>query len=298
MADEITNLTDTEIEAESQTEEFEAETDNDDESWDSVTWDGASEEPEDGLGAEEGESEPDETEETEQPESESQNTEPDKADADVQPDAETEDADQYLEVKYMGETKKVSKEEAKTLTQKGMNYDRVLQERDSMKADYQTLKGYEKFLNELKGDFPSIDALMADTRARLLADKEKISYADAMAKVKNLYSEPAKSAEAQRENQAHGNDAVQRFVERYPNVKAEEIPESVWAKVREGGDLSAEYAKYEASKKDGRIAELEAEIKTLKQNQKNAARSPGSSNSSGKTSPKSMIQKLWEEDDY
>ena len=42
---------------------------------------------------------------------------------------------------------------------------------------------------------------------------------------------------------------------------------------------------------------LEAEIKTLKQNTKNADRSTGSSSSSGKTSAKSRIQQLWEADD-
>lgn len=292
MADELTNITEAEDVAESQVDGFETD-DSDDASWDDVTWgadDGINDTDADAEAAESGEEATDE-----QPETEPQNGESETAESS---ESESDDTDQYLEVKYMGENRKIGKAEAVTLTQKGLDYDRIRQERDTMQADYQTLKGYESFLNELKGDFPSINALMADTRARLLADKEKISYADAMAKVKNLYSEPTKSAETQRENQAQGNDAVQRFVERYPNVKAEEIPDSVWAEVRGGTDLTAAYEKYEASQKDRKIADLEAEIKTLKQNSKNAARSPGSSSSSGKTTPKSMIQKLWEEDDY
>lgn len=291
MADELTNITEAEDVAESQVDGFETD-DSDDASWDAVTWGTDEDAGETDTSAESAPSGEEATDE--QPETEPQSGESETAES---PEAESEDTDQYLEVKYMGENRKIGKAEAVTLTQKGLDYDRIRQERDTMQADYQTLKGYESFLNELKGDFPSINALMADTRARLLADKEHISYADAMAKVKNLHPEQEQKAEPKHENQVQGNPAVQKFVEHYPNVKAEEIPESVWAEVRGGADLTAAYEKYEASEKDKKIADLEAEIKTLKQNSKNAARSPGSSSSSGKTSSKSLIEKIWEDDD-
>ena len=287
------NISEIETEVDTQTEGEEIETepvDPDDEGWADVTWgDASDEDSEDELAEPEDEGEPvkpePETKETDQPEA----SEPEQAD----------DADEYLEVKFLHETRKVGKEEAKTLVQKGLNYDHVVEERDTMRADYDKLKGYENFLNELKGEFPTVEALIDDTRARMLADKEGISYADAMAKVKNMYPEQPAKPEKPSGNQTMGDDAVQKFVAKYPNVKAEDIPAEVWDEVRETGDLLGAYEKNVAFKeRDNKIAALEAEIKTLKQNSKNAARSAGSASSSGNTSAKSKIQQLWEEDDY
>lgn len=273
-------------------------TDDSEDSWDDIEWgkDEEADEPDDGEAGEEeaaGEDQPEAEAEPETEGKEPAETEP--AD-DTKPEAQPDDTDQYLELKHFDEVRKVNKEEAKRLAQMGLDYERIKGERDAMKSDYQTLKGYEAFLNELKGNFPSIDALMNDTRARLLSDKEGISYADAMAKVQNQKpAQPQPSAPADKAVQ--GNEAVQKFVDMYPNVKAEDIPQSVWDEVRTTGDLVGAYSKYEASKKDSRIAALEAEINTLKQNAKNERRSTGSSSSSGKTSAKSLIQSLWEEDD-
>lgn len=273
--------------------------DEPDDDWGNIEWgqdDGSEDDPEDSDSDEKEAAGEDQPEAEDKPETEG--TEPAETEPAAEPtqEAQPEDADQYLELKHFDEVRKVNKEEAKRLAQMGLDYERIKTERDSMKADYQTLKGYEAFLNELKGNFPSIDALMNDTRARLLADKEGISYADAMAKVQNQNPAPAKPA-APADKAIQGNDAVQKFVDQYPDVKAEDIPQSVWDEVKKTGDLAGAYAKYEASKKDSRIAALEAEINTLKQNEKNAKRSAGSSSSSGKTNAKSMIQSLWEEDD-
>lgn len=287
MADEI-NVNETATEVESQTEGNEMEFDEpDDSEWDAVTW-----------GEDTGDDEDESIEAVEQ-QSESTEAEADQQTPEAQPEPEKEDApvevEDYLELKHMDETKRVTKEEAKTLAQKGLDYDRIRGERDTMQQDYQKLKGYEAFLDELRGEFPSIESLIEDTRARMLADKDNISYADAVAKVRVMHPDTAPAAP--KADQPKGNDAVQKFVERYPNVKAEDIPESVWAETRQTGDLVGAYAKYENQKLTDRIASLENEINTLKQNSKNAARSPGSSSSSGKMSAKSLIEQLWEDDD-
>lgn len=289
MADEII-VNETETEVESQTEGTEMQFDDpDDSEWDAVTW-GEDTGDDDGESTEAVEKASDAGAEADQqtPEAEQGQSKDGAQDT----GAETED---YLELKHMDETKRVTKEEAKTLAQKGLDYDRIRGERDTMQQDYQKLKGYESFLNELKGEFPSIESLIEDTRARMLADKENISYADAVAKVKLMH--PVSAESAPKADQPKGNDAVQKFVELYPDVKADQIPESVWAETRKTGDLVSAYAKYEKSQLADKIASLEKEINTLKQNSRNAARSPGSSNSSGKTSTKSLIEQLWEEDD-
>lgn len=278
-------------EVESQIEGAETETDADEDGW-PTEWTGAVEEDD----GDEGETD-EVTTEADQPTEEPKPEETKDADkpAETEPEQKTEEQDQFLELKHMDEVRKVSREEAKTLAQKGLDYDRIRGERDAMQKDYAQLKKYENFLNELKGDFPSIDAMMTDTRARMLAEKEGISYADAVAKVGVMQQgTPAKpQAEQQRAN------PVDQFVQKYPGVKAEEIPQAVWDEVKRTGDLVGAYENYQNTKvKDDKIASLEQEIETLKQNQKNAARSTGSANSSGKTSGKSLIQQLWDEDDY
>lgn len=272
--------------------------DETDDDWDNIEWgkDDGNDNPDDGDAGEDDAAGEDQPAAEDKPETEGKEPAETEPADDTKPETQPDDTDQYLELKHFDEVRKVSKEEAKRLAQMGLDYERIKTERDSMKADYQTLKGYEAFLNELKGNFPSIQALMNDTRARLLSDKEGISYADAMAKVQNQTPAPDKPA-APVDKAVQGNDAVQKFVDLYPDVKAEDIPQSVWDEVKQTGDLAGAYAKYEASKKDSRIAALEAEINTLKQNEKNAKRSAGSSNSSGKTNAKSMIQTLWEADD-
>lgn len=280
-------------EVESQIEGAETETDADEDGW-PTEWTEAVEE-DDGNEGETDEVTTEADQPTEEPKSE-ENENVEKP-AETKPEQKAEDTDQYLELKHLDEVRKVSREEAKTLAQKGLDYDRIRGERDAMQKDYQQLKKYESFLNELKGDFPSIDAMMTDTRARMLAEKEGISYSDAVAKVGVMGQQaPAKQTQ---QPQNGGQIDFTPFIEKYPGLKAEEIPQSVWDEVKRTGDMLGAYENYQNTKaKDDRIASLEQEIETLKQNQKNAARSTGSANSSGKAASKSLIQQLWDEDDY
>lgn len=285
---ENTNTPEEEIE-ESQVEGVEAEADED--GWptewgeDTVKNDGDEGEPE--------EAEPEADQPTGEPEPEDKGEEPKPEEP--APEQKPEEEDQFLELKHMDQVKKVNREEAKALAQKGLDYDRIRGERDSMKAEHGKLKEYESFLNELKGEFPSIEAMITDTRARMLAEKDGIPYADAVAKVKVMHPE---QQETKRENQTQENPAVQQFVQLYPGVKAEDIPQSVWDEVKKTGDLVGAYQSYERKKQADEITSLKNEIATLKQNQKNASRSPGSMSSSGKNQGKSLIQQLWDEDDY
>ena len=282
-------------EAESQIEGAETDVETDEDGW-PTEWADATEENDNEGDTDEVTPEADQQPEEPQPENDQKGEEPKPEEP--APEQQSEEADQFLELKHMDQVKKVNREEAKALAQKGLDYDRIRGERDSMKAEHGKLKEYESFLNELKGEFPSIEAMITDTRARMLAEKDGISYTDAVAKVKIMHPEQPQQEEPAREDQPQGNEAVQRFVQLYPDVKAEEIPESVWAEVKKTGDLVGAYRDYERQKQADEIASLRNKIATLEKNQENAARSPGSMNSSGKTSSKSLIQQLWDEDDY
>lgn len=262
--------------------------DDEDEGWDKVTWgkDGDDE----SFGDEE--SETGGSDEADQPEDGKPEEKPAETE-EAKPEADAQDADQWLELKHMDDpVRKVSKKEAQELAQKGLDYDRIRQERDDLKQNASRYGEMEEFLKEMQGDFPSIEEFMDDTRARIKAEQEGISYDDALSKVKSART--AAKAPAPAENKP---SPVEEFIQRFPNVKAEEIPESVWAEVRQTGDLVGAYVKHKESEQASRIKALEDEIETLKQNAKNAARSAGSSRSSGNKSGKSTIAELWDNDE-
>jgi len=209
-------------------------------------------------------------------------------------EAEATDADQYLELKHLDEVKKVTKDEAKVLAQKGMDYDRIRGKLNEAETNNKKLQEYADFLTEIKGDFATVEDLMADTRARMLSEKEKISYDEAKAKL-------AAQADQQKAKQdaAPSRDEIlesirqesyKEMLKAYPDVKPADIPKEVWDDMQTTNSLVASYAKYEAKK-------LAEENKVLKQNSKNKARSTGSMKTSGNTGYTDEIDEMWYSDD-
>ena len=206
-------------------------------------------------------------------------------------------ADQYLELKHLGEVKKVTKDEATVLAQKGMDYDRIHGKLDEANTELAKLKGYESFLKELQGDFASIEDLMNDTRARVKADKEGISYEDALAKVKEANKpkeEPAPQPTITKESvfEQMAQESITAFLQKYPTVKADTIPKEVWDDMQVTHNLVASYERYTAMQK------LAQENETLRKNAENKARSIGSMKSSGSKSQRDEIDEMWYDDDY
>ena len=175
-----------------------------------------------------------------------------------------------------------------------MDYDRIrgkLGEADNVIKKLQT---YEEFLKEIQGDFPTIEDLMNDTRARVKADKEGISYEDALAKIKetNQSKESAPAVDEGAVIQKIRKASFEEFAREHPEVKPTDIPKEVWEDLEKTNNLSASYAKYEAKK-------LKEENETLKKNAKNKSRSTGSMRSAGNASyEKSEFDRIMEEDDW
>ena len=234
-----------------------------------------------------------ESEEADQPSEESavtEETEPTESDA----QAETPDQD-YLELKHFDTVKKVNKDEAKVLAPKGMDYDRIRGKLDEATAINAKLQKYEDFLNELKGGFNSIDDLMNDTRARLIADKEGITREQALERVKSANQQKQQLQQQAQINRNQVYEEMRRqsltaFLSAFPGVKAKDIPQEVWDDMKSSNNLVASYAKYQAKK-------LADENAVLKKNAENKARSTGSMRSSGKAQ-RDEIDEMWYEDDY
>ena len=203
----------------------------------------------------------------------------------------------------MGEIKTVGREEVVTLAQKGLNYDRVLGERDTAKAEVTRLQEYESFLQELAGpDNLSIEDLIDSTRAEVLAKKEGLDPAVALQRIKldrdkrAFEAQKSKEQADQRAKQAEEErqqEDFKRFVQAYPGVKAQDIPAEVWEKVRGGVPLVTAYAQHENKQLREENEALKAKVETAEQNKKNKERSTGSQSSAGKSSKKDIFEELW-----
>lgn len=204
------------------------------------------------------------------------------------------EADQLFTLKHLDETRQVGRDEVVALAQKGLDYDRIRQDRDQARAEAARLAELEDFLKELAAPSGmSVSDLMDTTRASLLADREGIDQSVALQRVR--LDRDRKALEAERQTMARQTQAGQqraaeqermktsmdRFIQDHPDLKAEDIPREVWEAFAGGKDLADAYALHEAKRLREQLAERDRELETLKQNKTNQARSTGSQSSAG-----------------
>lgn len=183
-------------------------------------------------------------------------------------------------------------EEVLSLANKGMDYDGVKQDRDTMR----------EFLKELAEPSKlNIQELMDTTRARMLISKKQaegveMSEMEALTAIQRDRAAAAAEEQTRAATQAETKkqEMINTFLAEFPNVNAAEIPAEVWQNCRETGDLAGAYRKYVNDQKDSEISRLKEEIETLKLNQKNKDRSTGSQKSVGATTPKDPFDEGWD----
>lgn len=253
---------------------------------------------------------PEEAEAVEETDSEPESADdsPAESGADGAESGEGDGQNQSFTIKVNGEDKQITLAEMTELAQKGMDYDRIKQERDTFKQDAPTIqkyKGYEAFLAELASSSGmGIDALIENTRARMLINEakdrgEELSEEEAVRQVREkAKAEEPKPAETEKPaepeppretEEEKRNKAFAAFVSEYPNVDPKTIPQEVWSEFGKTTDLVGSYRKYE-------IKQLRSENEQLKQNQKNKERSTGSRRSAGATTPKDAFDEGWDSD--
>ena len=205
-------------------------------------------------------------------------------------------ADQLMTVKHLDSVREFDwrkdKDEIQTFVQKGMDYDRKVSKLNAKVAEY------EDFLKEFaEPSGLTIEHLMDSARARMLmrkksAEGDDISEADAIFQVQKARAEKAASKQEAKEQPAEVQQnatptEVSRFLEVYPNVKAEDIPQSVWDDVKKTGDLLGAYTRYEN-------AELKRKMTVLETNKKNEMRSTGSRKTAGASKPRDAFDEGWD----
>ena len=209
----------------------------------------------------------------------------------------TPETNQSFKLKHLGEEVEVTQEEAVTLAQKGLDYDRVKVKYEEVKGKHEELKGFkekyseaaelvdelakeqnmtlEQFADEVRiGKLvqQGMDRGVAEVRVAAERDKSKLVKENealkAEASTKTKAGEDAQKAEARRKAD------VQEFIESRPDIKPEDVPKEVWAEVAKGKSLLAAFTTYENAK-------LKVENEALKQNQKNKSTSVNSQTSVG-----------------
>lgn len=227
--------------------------------------------------------------ETDEPEAEelpAENTVPEQEET---PAPEVQSEPQRFKLTHLGKEQEVTLEEITALAQKGLNYDHTKGKLDNL-AD---------FMKKMAaGNGQTVDEFMALTAARMLMAEEskngnRISETDAILRVSKEmkgidlgFEEQKKEPEPQNEADTVKDVMIKRFMDAYPGVKGDEIPQEVWDEGFRTGDLAGAYGRYENR-------QLRKEIETLKQNEKNRARSTGSRKSAGAPKGKDAFDALW-----
>ena len=217
-------------------------------------------------------------------------------------EGESPDQSETFHLKHLGEERSVNRDEVVQLAQKGLDYDRIRERWDGVKNDIPRLRSYEKFLTDLASSRGgNIEALMDETMTQILINRakakgEELSPSAAAAQAVRMRMESgntrgyddeateagASGAEGEPGGRPDANEMVNRFLAEYPTVRAENIPKEVWDEVnRNGGDLLQAYRGYENKKLAEENRRLQKELESAKQQQKNKARSTGSTKSVG-----------------
>ena len=207
-------------------------------------------------------------------------------------------------LKHLGEEKSVGRDEVVALAQKGLDYDRIREKWDGVKDDIQKLRMYESFLQELAesrdGD---IDSLIDETRTRTLiaraeARGEELAPAAAAAMAVKMRTDfvPGMNGNPEEARQEKSQREVSRFLQAYPDVKAEDIPKEVWDDMNENdGDLLGSYQRYENRKLKEELKALKKDLEDTKQQKKNKARSTGSTKSVGSAATIDPFDAGWDD---
>lgn len=204
---------------------------------------------------------------------------------------------QGLEIKYNGEKRTISRDEARTLAQKGLNYDHVVEERDRNKSAYDFIARQaqaknmtvEEYINraEDRNKEALIESKIDELRALDDDASEETLRRLAVAELANTKASEER-ARVSREEAARAEEAERwnRLYKAAPELEfnADKIPEEVFNRVRNEGLSPLEaYYRFKAEKLETENAKREGH-KTAQE------KSIGSLSGAGKAKSDSFLE--------
>lgn len=208
---------------------------------------------------------------------------------------------------HLGVTKNYTRDEANTLAQKGLDYDRVRGKYDELKAYKEQYASAINVLSEIATsqditvdaliDKFKISQIMAATGADENSAKRQVELDKRESALKAQEAENAAKEQEKRNAKAAEDKVAEKrkadiveFTADYPDVDPKSIPDEVWALVSKGKSLSAAYTFV-------RSKQLELELAAEKKNKENNAATTGSRATSGKDNTFDEIEAMWYADD-
>lgn len=207
---------------------------------------------------------------------------------------------ELFELKFNKQTQQVTREQMTELAQKGLNHDRILQQRDSLQQNLnqqlQWRSQNEAVLADVEGFAKDAGMSVADfldgMRINMLVNNgmsreaavERVR-ADRLQRQLDKDQKKQQQARLVQNQQAQARQRqerdIQAFLQKYPSVDPKTIPSSVWAEVQKGETLVSAYGSYQNQRLEAQIRELNARLAAQEQNQKNKQNSLGSVKSAG-----------------
>lgn len=221
---------------------------------------------------------------------------------------------QLFELKHLGETKNVNRDEVVTLAQKGMDYDRVTEKNTQLetqvseqKQQLATLTEHENALQELaKQSGTTVEELVenmliAVTKSKYGIDDDGMALERvkldrerrALDQERAALAPQKQEQEQQAANEKWRGECFDAFAKAYPDVDPASIPNGVWEAFNRGETLVSAYARERNKALEAEIARMKSDQETRDRNAANAARSTGSQSSAGKTGSDEAFDALW-----
>ena len=240
-----------------------------------------------------------ESEPAEEPEKQTEETKQPEEEPTQEPKAEPEE---LFDLKFNKEIRKVNRQEVTELAQKGLNHDRILEQRDHLQQENAELLKFKQENEAIIGLLDAAAQKSGTDRNTFLqsvrenayvsqglsrdAAHERVLREDAEQRLSRTEQlEAAKDKGQQEQEQARQQD-IERFLKLYKDVDPNTIPKEVWDDVRNGETLVSAYGRYENRQLAESNRKLQESINALKQNEKNKQKSIGSAKTEGKETAK------------
>lgn len=196
-----------------------------------------------------------------------------------------------LKIKYNGEEKVLDEETARTLAQKGMNYDRFYEPIERLaRLNNMSVGDYVNRLNETQIQYEiskEINALKQNPKYENVSDEvlEEIANNRVMESIgqqdHNYEEQQREIADAQ---QAQVQKDIDKFMEEYPEFKnkgPEALDPQVFDFVKQGYTLLEAYNKWSRLQANINKPQLDAKEKTSRLNEENKKKSLGNTTNAG-----------------
>ena len=195
----------------------------------------------------------------------------------------------FLRVKFNGEEKDLNEEEARSLAQKGMNYDRFYEPIERLaRMNNMTVGEYVNQLNDTQVQYEiskEMDSLREDPKYANIDDDvlEEIATSRVNQNMgerdRNYQTQVKEQADAQ---QAQAQREIDKFMEEYPefrNKGPEALDPKVFDFVKQGYTLLEAYNKFQ--RETSNKAQAEAKAKASKLNEDNKKKALGNTSNAG-----------------